>query len=112
MYFGSSSASVADTNSEIPAAASPPCKLPVRWLIQPAAYGPTNPAAFAIELVSPSPAATADPVSNSLGSEYAGPYTLYIPATAIASSPTVTATACGVPSIAIAVPAHIAGTTA
>jgi len=54
---------------EMPPAASPPYKLPVLWLIHPAAYGPTNPAELAIELVNPSPAATAEPVSNSLGSE-------------------------------------------
>src|SRR5262245_59066941 len=111
-FLGSSSASPAETNNEMPAAASPPYKLPVRWLIHPAAYGPTNPAEFAIELVKPRPAATADPVKSSLGREYAGPYTLNIPETATASSAIVNATGCGAPKIAIAVPAHAAGNAA
>src|SRR5258708_21530613 len=67
--FGSSNISVADGNNETPATASPPYKLPVFWLIHPAAYGPANPPRFASELTKAIPEAAANPVRKSPGSE-------------------------------------------
>ena len=67
--LGSSNISVADANSEMPATARPPYKLPVFWLIQPVAYGPANPPRFASELTRAIPEAAANPVKKSPGSE-------------------------------------------
>src|SRR5712692_3509241 len=66
---GRSNRSVAQTNKETPAKAKPPCKLPVLSRIHPIAYGPADPPRFATEQTKAIPAAAADPVKNSLGSE-------------------------------------------
>jgi hypothetical protein len=69
IVFGSNNISVAEANSETPATAKPPYKLPVLWLIQPVAYGPAKPPRFASELTKAIPEAAANPVRKSPGSE-------------------------------------------